>query len=628
MDNESLITWTNRVFSLIKEQTGTGNLAYQVPEETPTPADENETKKKIYCQLVHAVDPTDFLDLMHQYASRASQTLDDEKKWLDQKKPESSFFTFDAALQFVETDTSSYKEQEKMEQWENEHLYVQKVVLPEGSDVCFFGDYHGSIHSCIRNLWRLVASGHLDTDFRIIKDNFYIVGLGDYVDRGWFSLEVVYTLLLLKLAPGNWDKVFLLKGNHETINQSAWKNSQYSCNLFQELTMKFGTEIPGYIFAFGRKMRTIMLNGEEKSLSSVLLLYTLKWYTFLPEALFIGNGNNEYIQCSHGGIEQSYDYAILTHNQEKNFQKLDGLYNPYPGENQNCTDQKWESSTGLNWSDFIQTTQPSPYETNRKREVPKSSRGCGIAPDVQWTTTYLNKHPYLKGFFRGHQDLFFGLKMLFKPEAYPTKEDFIKHVEQVEKRVHLNQALVGLLHARGECARLEKNKDMSYERRYSRLNKKEQRKHYGKLEQEAYDKAYTAAKERYTNFYALAEKLATYNYENGPFHWKLVVSKEDQNNTQGFLINNYVPIFTFSSAPFGRGLDGNLFPFDCYGILTITSNYETWRLKVYENILSADRDNKYCSIKFTPTSTHLTDYLKLTWTKKPKNACCPNKDKS
>ena len=39
---------------------------------------------------------------------------------------------------------------------------------------------------------------------------FYMVFLGDYLDRGHYGMEVVYTLLRLKFE--NWDRVFLLKG--------------------------------------------------------------------------------------------------------------------------------------------------------------------------------------------------------------------------------------------------------------------------------------------------------------------------------------------------------------------------------------------------------------------------------
>jgi len=608
MNNETLTTWTTLVFKLIKEFDQTKNCRQYTIENDHTSF------------LVNAVDPEKFLSLLEKYASRAAEDMSNKNVWIDGKAPEQSFFTFDKLLQTIDVDITSYEAEQKSEEWESEHLFVQKAILPEGSEIAFFGDYHGSIHSCLRNLWRLVASGHLDTSFQIIKDNFYIVALGDYLDRGHFGLEVIYTLLLLKLAPGNWDKVFLLKGNHETINQSTWETSSTGVTFFAELALKFGTTQGEKWNTNKESCKTISIHGQKKELSSVILLTTIQWYTYLPLALFVGNGNGEYIQCSHGGIEQGYDYALIKQDGTEVFQKLDGLYIADP-ENEHSIRfaHPWRVHTGLNWSDFAQKSQ---YEDTGSKEYIESNRGCGVNPGTKWTEKYLIKHPFLKGFFRGHQDLFFGFKMLFKSDQLPTEQNFIERVKSVEKKEKLNDALISIWRTYAQDEQDKVARQCAYEETEYECNDTIHHQNQEKIKK-AYSDEYKKTQERFQSFYALSEKIGEYTYNKGPFFWKVVVKDQDQSDPRGFLINNYFPVFTFTSAPFGRGLNGNCFPFDCYGILQLSGDYAHWRLRVYEYMLAYDRNNKYVSISFAKNLGMNTDALEIQWSENPKQKCCP-----
>ncbi len=116
----------------------------------------------------------------------------DKKNWLNQKGSPAENFTGEKV-------------------WD----CVQKKVIPAGSKVCFMGDIHGSLHSLLRNLKRLQLLDFLGDDFKL-KEGNYMVFLGDYVDRGTYGIEVLYLLMCLKLA--NWDKVILLRGNHELVS--------------------------------------------------------------------------------------------------------------------------------------------------------------------------------------------------------------------------------------------------------------------------------------------------------------------------------------------------------------------------------------------------------------------------
>jgi len=91
-----------------------------------------------------------------------------------------------------------------------EHFANQPTLLRIEGDFTIVGDIHGNI----RDLMRIIshAGDPLNTNYLF---------LGDYVDRGDFSLEVISLLLALVLA--NPDRVYLLRGNHEF----AEVNSQY-----------------------------------------------------------------------------------------------------------------------------------------------------------------------------------------------------------------------------------------------------------------------------------------------------------------------------------------------------------------------------------------------------------------
>ncbi|OHT08898.1 Serine/threonine-protein phosphatase 4 catalytic subunit 1 [Tritrichomonas foetus] len=93
------------------------------------------------------------------------------------------------------------------------------------------GDLHGSLHDLLRIL----------ADNGIQGINY--VFLGDYVDRGHFSTEVILILLALKVSHPNI--ITLLRGNHESVeicSAYGFKNeilSDYSEEVFDKLVEVF-----------------------------------------------------------------------------------------------------------------------------------------------------------------------------------------------------------------------------------------------------------------------------------------------------------------------------------------------------------------------------------------------------
>ncbi|EMS63497.1 Phytochrome-associated serine/threonine protein phosphatase [Triticum urartu] len=133
-----------------------------------------------------------------------------------------------------------------------EILIEESNVQPVNSPVTVCGDIHGQFH----DLMKLFATGgHVPDTNYIFMVSGPAVGLGDFVDRGFNSLEVFTILLLLKASfmiiiryPGH---ITLLRGNHESRqltqvygfydecqrkygNANAWR---YCTDVFDYLTL-------------------------------------------------------------------------------------------------------------------------------------------------------------------------------------------------------------------------------------------------------------------------------------------------------------------------------------------------------------------------------------------------------
>ena len=110
-----------------------------------------------------------------------------------------------------------------------------------------------------------------------LKDNSYIFFLGDIVDRGPYSIELLYFIFIIKII--NFKNVFLTAGNHENI------------------------DIYNY-YGFSEELKN-QFNHDEELLEEEKYPYQrIFWY--FPDCIYLKLNGNRY-HLSHGSIVHTLD---------------------------------------------------------------------------------------------------------------------------------------------------------------------------------------------------------------------------------------------------------------------------------------------------------------------------------
>ena len=135
-----------------------------------------------------------------------------------------------------------------------EILMKESSILEISPPITLVGDIHGQFQDLMEIFYQ---QGYP-------KDGISFIFIGDYVDRGLNSVEVLLTLLILKIQYPK--QIFLTRGNHE----SRMITQQYG--FYDEILRKYG--------------------------SSVVWQYFMEVFDTIP----LGGLINNKIYCLHGGL--------------------------------------------------------------------------------------------------------------------------------------------------------------------------------------------------------------------------------------------------------------------------------------------------------------------------------------
>ena len=316
--------------------------------------------------------PELYTKALKAYFTTMQQRLGNAKDWLDNTMPDTKPWN---------SGTSSYVPFV---------AFVEKITVKTTDKIAFHGDFHGDIHACNMFIQTLIDEGYIDSSFKIIEDNFFVIVLGDYTDRGLYGAEVIYAILRLKIA--NPTKVFMVRGNHEDLKI----NHYYG--FTDELRRKFGTKA-----------------------SKQLMSKIKRFYNCLPMAIYVicpsSTDKYDVVQCCHGGIEIGYDPKTFLQSDNSHFAYVpkfmikngyQHIKNIAPGFEYYMKSETTASTyNGFMWSDFIVNDKLF-YQSNR--DLPNVFE-YGKKVTKKLLRAWSSESHTLRAIFRAHQHDFYDTPM-------------------------------------------------------------------------------------------------------------------------------------------------------------------------------------------------------------------------
>ena len=188
---------------------------------------------------------------------------------------------------------------------ENNSEIIYKLNASAENKIILIGDNHGSFHSFFRIILRLYIKGIITRGYKL-KENYKLILLGDIVDRGNYSVELLFILLNLMKNNNNENNlnVILIRGNHE---------------------VRIQFEHNGFWKEYSKKLKDI------NNINNIIDGF----FKYCPSAIILNHLNTKYWLC-HGGFPLKYtDYNLKNNNiyiNDKNIEYSQIRWNDFNGD--------------------------------------------------------------------------------------------------------------------------------------------------------------------------------------------------------------------------------------------------------------------------------------------------------
>ena len=271
---------------------------------------------------------------------------------------------------------------------------IAKLILPQDTRVAFIGDIHGDMDTITEILHSLQNKNFIN-EFMKVKDDACIIFLGDYIDRGDYSLQVLSSALILSLK--NPNKVFLLKGNHEY-------------DIDEE-----DSEIRDEINRIEKDKRT----------RNTLIHNVITVCELMPSGMLLGFKNQKqtpFYFLAHGGPDIRYDYTdflnlhdekpcfwmltnddlLKTNKTQELFQKIHSHINQSIATCNALESHNLKSLVfGFLWNDIIDVSCDLPVSNSPTRGNACIALNAGFIMD--FLESFTNENVKIVGLIRAHQ---------------------------------------------------------------------------------------------------------------------------------------------------------------------------------------------------------------------------------